>query len=184
MVRITTDDEPRTLLNELLALERSVAPREGPRWASRALDLDLIAVGDAVIDEPGLRLPHPRMSFRPFVVGPAAELAPDWEHPEIGATLAELQRTLASPDTRLVVHGQGRHADESSALAEAFARETQRSVEVGRADARLHGTPPGLTIDAAEASAACRGPRLRVADCDPGRLAEEIHAAIECVWPR
>ena len=85
----------RTLLELLLAVEarfgrdRAAAPAQGPR----TLDLDLLLYGDAEIDEPGLRIPHPRMHERAFVLGPLAELAPGLEIPGRGpveANLAEL----------------------------------------------------------------------------------------------
>jgi 2-amino-4-hydroxy-6-hydroxymethyldihydropteridine diphosphokinase len=63
--------------------------REG-RWAPRTLDLDLLLYDDLVLDTPELKLPHPRMPFRRFVLEPAAEIAPDMRHPQIGWTIAEL----------------------------------------------------------------------------------------------
>jgi 2-amino-4-hydroxy-6-hydroxymethyldihydropteridine diphosphokinase len=66
-------------LDLLLAVEarfgrdRAAVPAQGPR----TLDLDLLLYGDAEIDEPGLRIPHPRLHERAFVLRPLAELAPD-----------------------------------------------------------------------------------------------------------
>ena len=58
--------------------------------APRTLDLDLIAHGRAVWPGPGLVLPHPRAAERLFVMGPLAEIAPDWHHPVTGRTAREL----------------------------------------------------------------------------------------------
>lgn len=59
--------------------------------APRVLDLDLIAWGDVVINEPGgLILPHPRAHERGFVMGPLAEISPDWVHPTLKQTAKEL----------------------------------------------------------------------------------------------
>lgn len=80
----------RGLLAELLAIERALG-RERPYWgAPRTIDLDLILYNGAVIDEPGLTVPHPRFRERRFVLGPLAELAADWVDPVSGRTVAAL----------------------------------------------------------------------------------------------
>jgi 2-amino-4-hydroxy-6-hydroxymethyldihydropteridine diphosphokinase len=82
----------RELLEALLAIERERG-RERPRAnAPRTLDLDLILFGDAVIDEPGLTVPHPRFRERQFVLEPLAEVAPSAMDPVTGQTVAELVR--------------------------------------------------------------------------------------------
>jgi 2-amino-4-hydroxy-6-hydroxymethyldihydropteridine diphosphokinase len=93
---LETGLSPRDLLDLLLALEarfgrdRAVVPAQGPR----TLDLDLLLYGDAEIDEPGLRVPHPRLHERGFVLGPLAELAPCLEVPGKGS----IQTLLAGLD--------------------------------------------------------------------------------------
>lgn len=61
-----------------------------PPGESRTLDLDLLLVGDRVVDTAELTLPHPRMKRRNFVLTPLEELLPRWRHPEIGTTVREL----------------------------------------------------------------------------------------------
>jgi 2-amino-4-hydroxy-6-hydroxymethyldihydropteridine diphosphokinase len=82
----------RELLELLLATERRFGRvREGvPEHGPRTLDLDLLLYGDAVIDEPGLRVPHPRLHERRFVLDPLAELAPGLVVPGRG-TVEELR---------------------------------------------------------------------------------------------
>jgi len=84
---------PGALLELLLEIERRFGrTREGtPAAGPRTLDLDLLLYGDAEIDEPGLRVPHPRMHERPFVLGPLAEIAPELRIPGRG----EVQTLLA-----------------------------------------------------------------------------------------
>ena len=60
--------------------------------APRTLDLDLILYGDAVIREPGLQVPHPRVRERLFVLEPLAEIAPDWIDPETGEPVSVLRQ--------------------------------------------------------------------------------------------
>lgn len=78
---------PRPLLDALLAIERDHGREraaDGSRWGPRTLDLDLLLYADAVIDEPGLLLPHPQMHRRAFVLVPLAEVAADAEVPGLG----------------------------------------------------------------------------------------------------
>jgi 2-amino-4-hydroxy-6-hydroxymethyldihydropteridine diphosphokinase len=93
-VEIETDLSARALLGALLELERafgrdrSTAPRHGPR----TLDLDLLVYGDAIIDEPLLRVPHPHLHERRFVLEPLVELDPDLEVPGQGSVQALLSK--------------------------------------------------------------------------------------------
>jgi 2-amino-4-hydroxy-6-hydroxymethyldihydropteridine diphosphokinase len=81
---------PHQLLDALLDLERTRG-RVRTGWRSaRTLDLDLILYGDAILDEPGLRVPHPRFRERAFVLQPLAEIAPDWVDPETRLSIQEL----------------------------------------------------------------------------------------------
>jgi 2-amino-4-hydroxy-6-hydroxymethyldihydropteridine diphosphokinase len=74
---VETDLPARALLDRLLAVERLLGrTRDGPRYGPRTVDLDLLLYGDEVIDEPGLRVPHPRLHERLFVVEPLLELDP------------------------------------------------------------------------------------------------------------
>lgn len=77
-VLLETTLGPRELLDRLLGIERSLGRvRTGERWGPRTLDLDLLLYGGAVLDEPGLTLPHPLLHERRFVLEPLHELAPD-----------------------------------------------------------------------------------------------------------
>lgn len=84
----------RALLDALLAIE-GAAGRDRPfQDAPRTLDLDLVLYGDAVIDEPGLQVPHPRFRQRGFVLEPLAELAGDWMDPVTGRTIGGLYAAM------------------------------------------------------------------------------------------
>ena len=92
---VETSLSPRQTLASLRRIERDFGREQSARNAPRTLDLDLIAHGRAVIDAPGLVLPHPRAHERLFVMGPLAEIAPDWVHPILGTTAAALARTAS-----------------------------------------------------------------------------------------
>lgn len=91
---IETELPPRALLDALLSLELRHGRRRGEANAPRTLDLDLLLHGEAVLDEPGLLLPHPRMQHRAFVLEPAAEVAPHMRHPRLRRSLLELRDAL------------------------------------------------------------------------------------------
>ena len=84
-VAVETELEPRELLDVLLDVERRLGRvRDGRRWGPRVVDLDLLIYGDLVVDEPGLRIPHPRLHERRFVLEPLADLDPTLEIPGRG----------------------------------------------------------------------------------------------------
>lgn len=92
-----TRAEPAEILEALHAIEARLGRdrrAETARWRPRLIDLDLIAVEDLVADEAGLRLPHPEMHRRDFVLAPLCEVWPDWRHPGEGRTARELLEAL------------------------------------------------------------------------------------------
>lgn len=94
VVLLDTDLAPRPLLDELLAAEKAMGRERTERWGPRLIDLDLLLYGDATIDEPGLTLPHPRLTERRFVLDPLLEVWPDASLPD-GRGLAELRDAVA-----------------------------------------------------------------------------------------
>ena len=86
---------PHPLLENLLRIEQSFGRTRPYGGAPRTLDLDLILYGDAVIDEPGLIVPHPRFRERRFVLEPLAAIAAGWRDPVTGRTVGELFRICA-----------------------------------------------------------------------------------------
>jgi 2-amino-4-hydroxy-6-hydroxymethyldihydropteridine diphosphokinase len=82
---IETDLGAREVLDRLLRVERALGrTRDGPRWGPRTIDLDLLVHGSQVVDEPGLRVPHPRLAERRFALEPLAELEPGLVVPGLG----------------------------------------------------------------------------------------------------
>jgi len=64
--------------------------RQAPKWAPRAMDLDILLYGELVCERPGLVLPRPDLVRRPYMLAPMAEIAPDVRHPTLGLTMGEL----------------------------------------------------------------------------------------------
>ena len=92
---VRTRLDPGGTLAALHALERAFGRMHGRPNAPRTLDLDLIAHGRAISDDPALALPHPRAAERLFVMGPLAQIAPAWRHPASGRTAADLAAAAA-----------------------------------------------------------------------------------------
>jgi len=90
VLELETTLPPRALLAALQAVERRARRRRDVRWGARTLDLDLLLVGDALVAEPGLVLPHPALAARRFVLRPLAELGGERVVPGTGRTVAEL----------------------------------------------------------------------------------------------
>ncbi|MCG6659550.1 2-amino-4-hydroxy-6-hydroxymethyldihydropteridine diphosphokinase [Halomonas campisalis] len=97
VARLETRLSPLALLDQLQALEQRHRRVRRRRWGPRTLDLDLLLYGDRVIDTPRLRVPHPELAARAFVVVPLAELAPELQLPD-GRRLAALREALPLDD--------------------------------------------------------------------------------------
>ncbi|MEZ4704566.1 MAG: 2-amino-4-hydroxy-6-hydroxymethyldihydropteridine diphosphokinase [Bdellovibrionota bacterium] len=83
VVELETDFDPEEVLDELLAIEEDMGRNmdEKGKALPRGIDLDLIAYEEQVYESDRLQVPHPKMTQRKFVVGPFAELNPQWTHP-------------------------------------------------------------------------------------------------------
>ena len=77
------------LMDSLHAFEQKFGRVRGKRWESRTIDLDVILFGNEVLERSGLQIPHPRMSFRRFVLQPAVEIGGEMLHPLSGLQLRE-----------------------------------------------------------------------------------------------
>lgn len=102
-VRLRCAISPRELLRQCLAIEhahgRARDRGELEPKRPRTLDIDLLLFGQCVIDEEGLRVPHPRLHERLFVLTPAAEIAGMMRHPMTNRTIAEMLRAAQSRES-------------------------------------------------------------------------------------
>lgn len=98
---VETQLTPAELLSHLREIERMCGRERRERWGPRTLDLDLLLYNGLIIDAPGLRVPHPRMHERSFVLDPLCEIAPDAIHPLLRRPIRELRDGLqgASSET-------------------------------------------------------------------------------------
>lgn len=104
VVIVRTAHDPHALMATLGRIEDAFGRRRSTLNAPRTLDLDLIAYGRENGDCDGLILPHPRAADRLFVMGPLAEIAPEWRHPVNGRTAEEIRLvTTVGLDARVSV---------------------------------------------------------------------------------
>ena len=96
-VRAATRHSPWELLALAKRLEMEAGRRGGARWGPRTLDVDILLLGDAVIDSAGLVVPHASMAQRRFCLLPAAEVAPGAVVPTYGRTVAQLLNACEDP---------------------------------------------------------------------------------------
>ncbi|MXX14292.1 MAG: 2-amino-4-hydroxy-6-hydroxymethyldihydropteridine diphosphokinase [Gemmatimonadetes bacterium] len=94
VLQVHTSLSARSLLNCLLAIERKFGRLRETRWGPRTLDLDILLYGDAIINQPGLQVPHPHLHERAFVLVPLCDLKPDLKHPVLGQSIQFLTKSL------------------------------------------------------------------------------------------
>jgi len=91
VIEIETKFKPDLLLNKFKNIERAMGRKKvKKRWGARIIDLDILLYDSAVVKKKNLRIPHPEMATRKFVLIPLSEIAPQVIHPELGVTISEL----------------------------------------------------------------------------------------------
>ena len=101
VIVVEADLAPHRLLEVGRAAEAAAGRTRRVRWGPRTLDVDVLLHGDEVIDEPGLRVPHPRMAERRFVLQPLAEVWPGAVVPGLGP-VADLLDGVMDQEVRVV----------------------------------------------------------------------------------
>lgn len=101
-VHIKTQLAPQELLAHTQSLELKLGRERHEHWGPRTIDIDVLLMGDLIIDEPNLKVPHPYMDQRAFVLLPLADLAPELKHPLLLKTIAELLEPLDVSDLTLL----------------------------------------------------------------------------------
>lgn len=106
VLEVQTELDHLQLLRLLHAVEEEFGRERGEPNAARTLDLDLLAYGDVVLSSAAVVLPHPRLHERGFVLAPLQEIAPEWRHPVLGKTPAEMMACVVTGDDLQVLEGK------------------------------------------------------------------------------
>ena len=101
VVRGRTTRSPLELLDATQAIERKLGRVRGRRWGPRVIDIDVLLYGSELIDEPRLKVPHPYLTRRGFVLRPLADLAAGLTLPD-GSLVGELLTIVSQDDLRQI----------------------------------------------------------------------------------
>ncbi len=188
---VRTSLDPRNLHQLLIRVEEQLGRERLERWGPRSVDLDLILFADVIVDEKDLQVPHPRMSFRRFVLAPATEVAAEMVDPRSGMTVSQLLQHLDSKEPRiLIATNQSQFAAE---LIEVLDQNEYELVVVdNEAEFVRHAADAKLLVswsNPAESSPLERyaknfaGPRLVLDGKSVAESARELTAAMQAMGP-
>lgn len=93
-VEIETDLKPNELIKLISKVECEIGRKKTVKWGPRVIDIDIIFYNSLIINEPNLKIPHPDMQNRLFVLKPMKEIAPEFIHPVLNKTVTELLEEL------------------------------------------------------------------------------------------
>lgn len=95
-IEIETEFEPADLMKRTQAIEAAMGRKrvKGKRWGSRVIDIDILLFDNQTVSKRNLKIPHPELQNRRFVLLPLSELAPDFTHPHVGMSISELLGAL------------------------------------------------------------------------------------------
>lgn len=104
VIKVNTDLSPEKLMKFLKNLEEKLGRIPSFRDGPRKIDLDILFYGDMILDLPDLKIPHPRLHERAFVLVPLADIAPDLLHPGLSLSVNEMLEKVSTKG--VVLHGR------------------------------------------------------------------------------
>lgn len=103
VIRIIPSGPPISTIGTLLKIELDMGRLRNERWGPRIIDLDLLDQDGILKESFKIRIPHPRLHERAFVLVPLAEIEPEWRHPMMGLTAHELLEALDDEDRAVIL---------------------------------------------------------------------------------
>ncbi|MEZ6094121.1 MAG: 2-amino-4-hydroxy-6-hydroxymethyldihydropteridine diphosphokinase [Pirellulaceae bacterium] len=185
---------------KLQAIEESMGRVRMERWGPRPIDLDLLLFGNQVVETENVVIPHPRMSFRRFVLEPAVEIAPEVVHAICGVTLRELYESLDSRPALITIYqteesfrtsGENPSQADTDVLAKQIGKEVDalgsgyeiqvvRDIDLARKNAALSRLMVYARSSRIDLLGHLNGPVLELDSDEPMR---EVRAAIQAMEP-
>jgi 2-amino-4-hydroxy-6-hydroxymethyldihydropteridine diphosphokinase len=98
VIEVETEINPYELLKILKQIETEMGRKETIRWGPRIIDLDILLYNNEIIDREDLKIPHPFLHQRDFVLLPLSEIAPETIHPILKKTIKQLKEELIDKD--------------------------------------------------------------------------------------
>ncbi|MBM4004976.1 MAG: 2-amino-4-hydroxy-6-hydroxymethyldihydropteridine diphosphokinase [Planctomycetes bacterium] len=184
VIRMRTSLDAYALLQSLLELETRHGRSRSQRWSPRTVDLDLLLLGQQIIETSHLSLPHPRLALRSFVLRPAVEIAADMIEPRTGKPLQELWNNLRCRPFVLEFWGETAARRHCTELLAKLVRQTRpaaaAAITIRGPTLESHADPPNLLLVCRTqgcVSAESGVPRAKTDDCQLtlGRGAPVLH---------
>lgn len=94
VILVESELSAQIILQKILNIEWKIGRVREEKWGPRLIDIDILFYGDALIDEPELKVPHPELHKRRFTLEPLAEIAPDFIHPTLNKNILQLKNEL------------------------------------------------------------------------------------------
>ncbi|WP_442483848.1 2-amino-4-hydroxy-6-hydroxymethyldihydropteridine diphosphokinase [Aeoliella sp. SH292] len=188
---VATELSPSELLATLQSLELAMGRQRSERWAARVIDVDLLLYDEQILRTDKLLVPHPRMSFRPFVLNPAVEIASDWVHPQLRITLGELHQRLHHGGDAVMIYG-GSPVDRhwhAAWLCERFAQlsialESEQETLLAVDTDAISGQPRlAIQLQTSDESPRSGLPTLAISAAGRDEVTFDTEAAVVAVWP-
>jgi 2-amino-4-hydroxy-6-hydroxymethyldihydropteridine diphosphokinase len=189
---VETGQSPEFLVEELQRIERQLGRDRHTRWDARTIDIDLLLFGDETINTAELQIPHPRMSFRQFVLAPASEIAGEVVHPISGWTIAALSNHWRNSSPRVAIVGDRNLSNWlCEALAESIIPRPSDANNSSRVELVSLDDSPSMVIVAGDSEDSShslgrivsKGGMVRIAAMDRATVLQEALAAVRAAWP-
>lgn len=194
---LSTELAPSDVFDALREIETALGRERMQRWAARSLDLDVLLYDSVMLQATDLAIPHPRMTFRRFVLKPAAEVAPWMIHPECRWTVQRLLDHLdgGAEEIAVAAADDAVAQDLISQLSGRLPRESPRVLQWSSAGGGSSALRPKLILAAGPSAGVDSQPMRRMlhlpadgplAWIGDGTSAASLHealAAVQSVWP-